>query len=213
MKRHVNHIPVLALIFILWSCGGAKDPEPALPAYLQIPGTLSGYKGSGLITINGGPLNLRAEGAEHLDPATKTYSGIVGQILEPDALIDFTLGQPNTYRERFLSDKETRANGELRIVNTIKAGTYPMGLEAKPLPTGETADLVLYLPGPQLYLTRTGTLTVANSTVIKQEGTTSLYRLTGSFLVAMYGSGTGIPQGQGDIPITGSFDVLLSDNK
>lgn len=195
------------LVLLVWGCG-SKDPvDTALPAYLKMPASLSGYAGSGLITIDGG-LSLKAEGAEHLDATTNTYSGVQGDISDDDLLSTFTLGQPRVYSESSSVPAQYRANGELRFINAITPGTYRMGTKESPGPRGEITDLTLNLPGPQLYISQTGSLTIAESTLIKSEGSDSLYRIKGSFQVILNGSGIGTTPGK-EIPVSGSFDLLL----
>jgi hypothetical protein len=204
MKRTAYWL--LALILV-WGCGGKDPVDTALPAYLKLPTSLSGYTGSGLITIDGG-LSLRAEGTEHLDATTETYSGVLGDISQDDLLATFTLGQPRIYNESSSVPAEYRANGELRFINAITPGTYRMGTKESPGPRGEIADLTLNLPGPQLYISQTGSLTITESTLVNSEGSDTLYRIKGSFQIILKGSGIGTTPGK-EIPVSGSFDLLL----
>lgn len=210
MKQHTPYIIVLALLMGLWACGG-KDPDPQaqLPSYLRIPATLTGYVGSGLVTVSG-DLSLRAEGPESLNASTKTYSGVLGGVSDDDVTANFTAGQPLPYSQTYSVPKELVANGQLLTLNAINAGTYPMGYQSKPTPTGAQADLILNLAGPQLYAARLGTLTITESTIIKTEGANNLYRIQGTFQVTMSGTGIGTI-GTKDYNITGTFDLLLPD--
>ena len=170
---------------------------------------LHGYTGSGLITVDGGTLSLRAEGPEDLDPATQTYQGVTGSILGEDLTTYFTLGQPRPYKDRSSVPTQYQNNGRLAIINTMATGTYPMGAQATPGPRGEIADLILNLTGPQLYVTNSGTLTISESTLIQTQGNLFLYRITGTFQALMYADGTGIPATARNPTLTGSFDLLL----
>ncbi len=201
--------PISQLVIILalvWSCGPKDDPQPALPEYLRVPTRLEGYEGSGRIAINGA-ITLVAEGMEALDPTTKTYSGVLGSISGDDLDAYFTFGQPRIYSESSSVPAEYRTNGGLSIMNTISPGTYQMGLNGTRGPKGELADLVLRLPGPQIYVTNSGSLTITESTLVKTEGSRSLYRIVGTFEATMFGSGFGVQQ-QNPL-LTGAFDLLL----
>ena len=208
MKRYASYVLVLVLTVCLWTCGKKDpDPQPQLPGYLRIPATLTGYVGSGRIALSGG-LNLLAEGPEAQDASTKTYTGVSGKIVSEDITANFTVGQPRTFAETYAVAAAYQSNGQLLVINAIETGTYPMGFETKPTPTGAQADLILNLPGPQLYQARTGTLTIAESTLIKTEGVDKLYRLQGSFQVTLFGTGVGLPSAK-DYDVTGTFDLLL----
>lgn len=207
MKRYSLYGIVLALVAGLWACGG-KDPDPQaqLPGYLRIPATLTGYEGSGLITVDGA-LSLRAEGSEVQNATNKTYTGVQGSI-NSGFKANFTVGQPLPYKQNGTVPDEYQSNGQLVLINTIDVGTYPMGFESKPTPIGAAADLTLNLPGPQLYTARLGTITITESTLIKSEGGSSLYRIQGSFQTALFGIGVGAPSDK-DYNVTGTFDLLL----
>lgn len=207
MKRLASYLTGLSLIVLVFSCG--KEPEPALPGYLRLPSSLSGYTGSGLITITGGSLNLRAEGPEQQEASTRTYSGVGGDISGDNLTAYFTLGQPRAYRDLALVPDQYWSYGTLTLRRTFTPGTYPMGGQSTPSPRGEIADLTMYLPGPQLYVNNTGSLTVTESTLIRTEGNASLYRVQGTFQATMYADGVGIPANQRNPTLTGSFDVLL----
>lgn len=208
MRAYIKRILIIAGIGAVCSCGSKDDPQPALPSYLHVPATLSGYTGSGLITITGGSLNLRAEGPETLDASSQTYQGVTGEISDEDINANFTVGQPRPYKERQIVPAQYRAYGYLTVINTITPGTYPMNAQA-PSPRGEFADLTLNLPGPQLYLTNSGSLTIDESTLIKSQGSTSLYRVKGTFQAVMFADGIGIPANQQNPTLTGTFDLLL----
>lgn len=182
-------------------------PQPQLPSYLRVPATLNGYAGSGLITVAGGGLNLRAEGPEQLNATTNTYSGVLGQISTGDINAYFTSGQPRIYRESSQVPNDFQSNGALAIINTVSPGTYPMNAQA-PSPRGEFADLVLRLPGPQIYNSQGGSLTITESTLIKTQGTSNLYRIQGTFQATLSGSGLGTTPGK-PIDVSGTFDLLL----
>ena len=208
MKGYFAYIVSLLLGVSLWSCG-TKDspPVPQLPGYLRIPATLTGYVGSGRIAVNGG-LSLVAEGPEAQDANTKTYTGVSGKIVLGDITANFTIGQPRTFAESYAVPAAYQSNGQLLVINAIDPGTYPMGFETKPTPTGAQADLILNLPGPQLYQARKGSLTIAESTLIKTEGVDKLYRIQGTFQVSLFGTGVGLPSTK-DYAVTGTFDLLL----
>lgn len=207
MKQHVHKFFAIALLLAVVACS-KKNVDPQLPSYLRIPANLTGYVGSGLVTIDG-DLTLRAEGPEILDATTKTYSGVGGTI-NKGFTTQFTVGQPLPFKQSATVPPQYQANGQLILINAIEPGTYPMGYQSKPTPTGANADLVLNLPGPQLYSARIGTLTITESTVLKTEGATQLYRLQGTLQAALTGSGTGTSAAK-DYTITGTFDVLLVD--
>lgn len=205
MRSAFNRICLVAMLVGLFSCGKDKDPVAQLPSYLHIPTTLTGYAGSGLITVNG-DLNLRAEGPEQLNTSTNTYSGVLGNISAGDVQAYFTVGQPRIYKESNQVPADYRSNGTLAIINTVSTGTYPMNAQT-PTPRGEFADLTLSLPGPQIYISRGGSLTISESTLIKSEGGTNLYRIQGNFQSILTGSGTGTTSK--DYNVTGTFDLLL----
>ena len=94
-------------------------------------------------------------------------------------------------------------------MNIFKKGSYPMGLMT-PTPKGEIADLSLNLPGPQVYITDQGSLTVDEITLMRQEGNSTLYRVQGSFDANLIGSGTNVTEREPHV--TGTFDVLLVSN-
>jgi hypothetical protein len=208
-KINIEKLWLLLMIGILVSCEPKKEPQPALPGYLHVPTTLVGYQGSGLITITGGSLNLKAEGAEALDGPTQTYQGVIGDIRGEDITANFTLGQPRPYRDRQLVPNQYWAYGTLSIMRTITPGTYRMGIQASPGPRGELADLSLNLPGPQVYVTNSGSLTIDESTLVKSSGSASLYRIRGTFQATMYADGVGIPAQQRNPTLSGTFDLLL----
>lgn len=197
---------LILLVILIWSCGG-NDPQPTLPDYLADPGDLAGYQGSGLVTIDGPGLTLRAEGPERLDASTQTYSGVTGRISGDDLNIRFTLGQPLPFADRTLVPNQYKAFGTLSVMNARTPGTYPMGGQSQPTPIGAISDLTLNLPGPQLYINNTGNLTITESTRIRSVGGYSLYRVQGTFQANMYGTGVGISQREPTF--TGTFDVLL----
>lgn len=208
MKRFIRQTGVfIGLVVILWSCGPKKDPQPALPGYLRVPAVLEGYAGSGRVEINGPGLTLLAEGPEQLNANTKTYSGVLGNINNDDVSAYFTLGQPRNYKESNTVPREFRTNGNLLIMNTITPGTYQMGVFGTRGPRGELADLILNLPGPQLYIANSGSLTITESTLIKTERQNALYRIVGSFEATMYADGIGVTQR--NPVLTGKFDLLL----
>lgn len=210
MKRFANQVvAALVVTLVVWSCGPKKEPEPNLPSYLRVPATLTGYAGSGLITTSG-DLSLRAEGPEVLDAGTKTYSGVLGRVTDSNLRAQFTVGQPLPYSQTSSVPPQYESNGQLYIFNAITPGTYPMGIEGKATPTGASADIILNLPGPQLYSGRLGTLTITESTIIKTEGDTKLYRLQGNFQTTLITSGAGTVAGK-NYAITGTFDLLLRD--
>ncbi|GAB3220086.1 hypothetical protein [Spirosoma arcticum] len=209
MKRFsIKQAWVLIGLVAVWSCGPKEEPQPALPGYLRVPASLEGYTGSGRIEINGPGLTLLAEGPEELNAGTNTYSGVLGNINREDVSTYFTLGQPRNYRQRDIVPQEYRSNGSLLIMNTRTPGTYQMGTLASPGPRGELADLLLYLPGPQLYYAESGSLTISEATLIKTEGSSGLYRITGTFQATMYATGAGITQR--NPVLTGTFDLLLT---
>ena len=206
MKRFVNQTLVLIGLMAFWSCEPKDDPQPALPGYLRVPAVVEGYVGSGRFSTSGG-LNLLAEGPEQLDGNTKTYSGVLGSIgMDDDLSIQFTVGQPLPYAKRDEVPSDYRASGRLVVQNTIAPGTYPLN-SGTPTPRGEFADLVINLPGSQIYLNTGGSLTITESTLIKTQGRYSLYRVTGSFEAIMYATGVGILER--NPALTGTFDVLL----
>ncbi|MVM33906.1 hypothetical protein GO755_27970 [Spirosoma sp. HMF4905] len=207
MNRNVNILFGMIILLLVGSCSKKNDPDTQLPSYLRIPTDLTGYGGSGKITIDG-DLTLRAEGEETLDPTTKTYSGVLGRITIADITAQFTAGQPLPYKQTSSVPPAYYTNGQLSVINTLAVGIYPMGYQSKPTPTGANADLILNLPGPQLYSARLGTLSISESTVIKVQNGRTLYRIQGTLLCALTAVGTGTKAGQ-DYTITGSFDLLL----
>ena len=207
MKQYIHKFFAIVLLLAVVACS-KKNVDPQLPSYLRVPANLTGYVGSGLVTING-DLTLRAEGPEMLDATTKTYSG-VGGIINKGFTTQFTVGQPLPFKQNSTVPPQYQANGQLLLINAIEPGTYPMGYQSKPTPTGANADFILNLPGPQLYSARLGTLTITESTVLKTEGTTQLYRLQGTLQAALTGVGTGTSAAK-DYAITGTFDLLLID--
>ena len=206
-RHRLFRIWVILLVGAVLSCGPKEEPKPALPSYLRIPANLDGYVGSGLFTLTG-DLTLRAEGPEQLDPATKTYSGVLGAIKTSVMLTQFTLGQPLPYSQTSTVPPQYEANGELRIMNTVEVGTYPMGIDSKPTPTGAITDLTLNLPGPQIYITRSGSLTITDKTLVQQQNGNRLFRITGSFTAVLNGVGQGTTPGKA-LNTTGTFDLLL----
>ena len=105
---------------------------------------------------------------------------------------------------------EYQANGQLLTLDAMEPGTYPMGFQSGPTPTGARTDLIMNLPGPQLYQARLGTLTISESSIIKTEGKSRLYRIQGTFQTVLYGTGAGAPSNR-DYNVTGTFDLLLVD--
>lgn len=208
-RHNLKTVGFLLILGMVVSCGPKDEPMPALPSYLRVPATLTDYEGSGLITITGGSLNLRAEGPEVLDAATNTYKGVIGDISGEDISAYFTLGQPRPYRERQIVPNEYWAYGDLSIMNTVTPGTYRMGIRESPGPRGEIADLTMNLPGPQVYISNSGSLTIDESTLIKSQGSSSLYRVRGTFQAVMYADGVGIPTSDRNPTLTGAFDLLL----
>ena len=207
MKRIiVNQAWVLIALVAVWSCGPKEDPQPALPDYLRIPVKLEGYTGSGRVSTSGA-LSLLAEGPEQLDKKTNTYSGVLGVIgLNDNLTIQFTVGQPLPFKDTGSVPDEYQASGTLSIVRTISPGTYPLSSKA-PTPRGEFADLVINMPGPQIYGNTGGTLTISESTLIKTQERYSLYRIVGSFDATLYATGVGITNR--NPTLTGTFDVLV----
>lgn len=210
MRKAINLICVLAMIVSVLSCKKDPDPQAQLPSYLRVPTTLVGYAGSGLITVAGGGLDLRAEGSEQLNTTTNTYSGVSGQISTGDINAYFTVGQPRIYKESSQVPVDFRSNGTLAIINTVSPGTYPMNAQT-PSPRGEFADLILNLPGPQIYNSQGGRLTITESTLIKTQGATNLYRVQGTFQASLTGSGIGTTPGK-PIDVSGTFDLLFTQN-
>ncbi len=204
-----NRIYIVAIIIGLLSCGKDTDPQAQLPSYLRIPATLTGYGGSGLITVNGG-LILRAEGPEQLNAATNTYFGVLGNIAAGDIQAYFTAGQPRIYKESNQVPADYRSNGDLTIINTISPGTYPMNAQT-PTPKGEFANLALSLPGPQTYISQGGSLIISESTLIKSQGSDLLYRIQGTFQASLTASGIGTTPGK-PVDVNGTFDLLLVTN-
>lgn len=207
MKRYGLRWLWVLIIVLVYSCG-PKDPQPALPSYLIIPADLSSYSGSGLITVTGEGLSLRAEGPEHIATPTSTYYGVTGNVLQDDINAYFTVGQPRAYRENSSVPAQYRANGWLQIYNTVTPGTYRMGIQEQPGARGEIADLILNLPGPQLYTMQNGSLTISEVTTVKTQGAKLLKRIQGTFAVSATASGLGTTPGK-VIPLTGNFDMLF----
>jgi len=206
MKRIINRTWVLIGLVAAWSCGPKQDPQPALPGYLRIPAMLEGYTGSGRVATQGA-LTLLAEGPEQLDKKTNTYSGVLGAIgLNDNLTVQFTVGQPLPFKDTGSVPDEYQASGTLSIVRTISPGTYPLNSKA-PTPRGEFADLVINMPGPQIWGNTGGSLTISESTLIKTQERYSLYRIVGSFDATMYATGIGITQR--NPTLTGTFDVLV----
>lgn len=205
MNRYLKHLWIV-IVVVAWSCG-KDEPNPAnsFPSYLRVPANLEGYEGSGLITVDA--LNLRAEGPEQLNPTTKTYSGVLGSISTNEVEANFTVGQPNPYEDSNAVPEQYKANGVLTIIRALSPGTYPLNAQT-PTPKGEFADITLQLPGPQIYFTQGGNLTIDEATLVKTEASRSLYRIKGSFQAEFLASGVGIVPGK-PITSTGSFDLLL----
>ncbi len=174
-----------------------------------MPSSLSGYKGTGRIAINGG-LTLVAEGQERVQTGGKISGVLASAIFSNEVLINATFGQPRIYAESSVVPSNSRSNGELRISNTIRAGSYPMGIKMQPTPKGEFASLILNLPGTLLYISQEGSITIESSTLVKQEGSNSLYRIQGTFDVNLHSDDSGNPNP--DPHVTGNFDVLAVDN-
>lgn len=209
VKSFFAQILILCLSVVLWTCGPKNDPDPELPDYLIVPSMLEGYEGSGLITIEGEGLSLRAEGKERLDASTQTYRGVLGEINGEDVTANFTLGQPRPFRERSQVPGQYRSYGTLSILRTLEPGTYSMGIQGTPGSRGEIADLTLNLPGPLVYVTNSGTLTLTAVSLLRTQGEYSLYRLEGTFEATMYVDGVGVPAGQRNPSLIGRFDLLL----
>lgn len=203
MKQWYGFLLISALVG-LFSCG--NDPQPELPDYLS----LNSASGSGLVEISGG-LTLTGRGAERLDIDTQSYSGVIGNISGDNLTANMTFGQPRPYRESYIVPNEYLTNGQLRIMNTLAVGTYPMGIRAQPTPTGAIADLTLNLPGPQLYTSQTGTLTISTVSTVQGSGGRYFRRIQGRFTVVMNATGLGAIPGK-DIPLVGSFDLLFAQN-
>ncbi|WP_020603077.1 hypothetical protein [Spirosoma spitsbergense] len=83
-----------------------------------------------------------------------------------------------------------------------------MRIDSQPTPTGVITDLTMNLPGPQLYYTRTGSLTITDRKLVSQQGANSLYRVTGTFTALLNATGLGTTPGKA-INTTGTFDLLL----
>ena len=210
MKRYIHQLVILAILLVVASCGKKEvDPLTQLPSYLRVPANLSGYEGSGLITVTG-DLTLRAEGPEVVDPTTKTYSGVIGNVSTGDITAQFTVGQPRIFNETSQVPFQYQANGQLLTLHALQPGTYPMGFKSSPTPTGARTDLILNLPGPQLYQAQLGTMTIAESTILKTQGSSNLYRLQGSFQTSLSANGTGIVSGK-EYNVSGTFDLLFVD--
>ena len=210
MRAHIKVYLWLALVTV-WGCTPKVDPQSALPDYFSVPSSLSGYQGSGEFVLTGG-ISVNAIGAEHLDPATKTYMGVQGTISKTGSLnVGFTAGQPLDYKDRDQVPTQYQANGALAIIGPLAVGNYPLGINEARGPKGEFADLTMNLPGPQIYFAQTGQLTVAEVTVIKTQGTDTLYRVRGTFQTRMFGSGVGISASK-PVDTMGTFDLLLVSN-
>ncbi|UFH57513.1 hypothetical protein [Spirosoma sp. KNUC1025] len=210
MKRFANRlVAVLGVVLVVWVCGPKKEPEPALPGYLRIPASLKGYEGSGLITVSG-DIDVRAEGPEDLDAFLNTYSGVGGYVIKDAINAQFTVGQPAEYAKTYTVPAQYQANGQLLTKNALQPGSYPMGFQSQPTPTGAQADLILNLPGPQLYNAKQGALTIAESRLIKTEGPDNLYRIQGTFQTTLFGTGIGTVSSK-EYTVTGTFDLLLVD--
>ncbi|MBD2703386.1 hypothetical protein IC229_22270 [Spirosoma sp. BT702] len=208
MKNWIRYGLIL-LLTISWGCS-PKQPAPLLPDYMKIPQDLSNFRGSGRITIDGG-LSLRTEGAEQLDAATKTYSGLIASVIGGSLLAEFTAGQPLAYRDNNSVPTEYRSNGSLRINSALVNGTYPMGINSPAGPRGERADLTLHLPGPQIYFTQDGSLTITLAEKLSQQGSLNLYQLRGSFTATLGASGVGTSPGK-QTRVDGTFDLLVVSN-
>ena len=157
-----------------------------------------------------GDLNLRAQGPEALDPSTKTYSGVLGYVSTGDITAQFTVGQPRIYNENGQVPYQYQANGQLLTLHALEPGTYPMGFRSSPTPTGARTDLIMNLPGPQLYQAQLGTMTITESTILKTQGSSKLYRIQGSFQTSLSANGTGVVSGK-EYAVSGTFDLLLVD--
>ncbi|MFD1145349.1 hypothetical protein ACFQ4C_29760 [Larkinella insperata] len=206
MKKAAIWIVGLLMVAL---AGCNKEPESDLPNYLVMPSNLSGYDGSGRISING-DLTLQAEGLERVQDGGK-ISGVLASAPGGNVVIvNATFGQPRIYKESSIVPRESRSNGVLRVYNTIQVGSYPMGIDMNPNPRGEIADLALSLPGPTHYITRQGSLTIESSTLIKTEGEYSLYRIQGSFDANLHTEDLGTTNI--DPHVTGNFDVLAVSN-
>ncbi|GAA4464880.1 hypothetical protein GCM10023189_44770 [Nibrella saemangeumensis] len=209
MKSFRQQFVLIGLLVGLWACNKEKDPSPALPSYLRVPTTLSGYKGSGKLTISGKSVNLAAEGPEQ-QQANSRYSGVVAEAIGIDLIrIRSTFNQPLDFANTSTVPAEHRSNATLRIMNITKTGSYPMGLMS-PTPRGEIADLEINQPGPALYITSAGSLTINEITTVKQEGSLVLRRLKGTFDATLFGTGTNIPDKEPHV--AGTVDVLLLFN-
>lgn len=195
------------LVLIMLGCN--KNPDPELPGYLVMPSSLSNYKGSGRLFITGG-LTLVAEGQERVQTGGKISGVLASAAFSNEVLINATFGQPRIYAESSIVPSEFRSNGELRISNTIKVGSYPMGIKMQPTPKGEFADLTLNLPGSLIFISQEGSVTIEASTLIRQERSYSLYRIRGTFDSNMHSDDSGATNR--DPHVTGTFDVLAVAN-
>jgi hypothetical protein len=207
MRQLLTYTILVLSLGLVWSCG-EKDPQPALPSYLRVPSSLSGYEGSGQVIITGGSLNLKAEGSEVLDNTTKTYSGVRGDVIQNDVSAQFTFGQPRPYQETGQVPDLYQANGKITIIDGLNVGVYTMN-PRQPGPRGQFAELTLRLPGPQIYIAQDGSLTVEEVTKVKTEGSLSLYRVRGNFQLVAVASGVGLPAGQ-PANLSGTFDLLVA---
>ncbi|GAB3569805.1 hypothetical protein GCM10027578_24940 [Spirosoma luteolum] len=188
----------------------APDPTAGLPSYLVVPTSLAGYKGSGQVTVTGGGLNLKAEGTEQFKSATNTFSGITGAInSQGNTTVYVNFGQAKAYSDNNLVEAQYQSNAVLTLLKTTAPGTYPMGKSQTPAANGGLADLVMNLPGPQLYVTNSGNLTVTESTVVKTEGALTLNRVKGTFQAQVYRDGFGISRDDQTPTLNGTFDLLL----
>ncbi|MFD1140797.1 hypothetical protein ACFQ4C_06745 [Larkinella insperata] len=199
---------VTAVLFIALMAGCNKDRDIDLPDYLVMPSSLANYKGSGRITINGG-ITLAAQGREQVQDGG-TVSGVGASASAGDEVWMYaTFNQPRTYEQSSMVPAEHRSNATLTIMRTINKGSYPMGLMS-PNPRGEIADLVLNLPGPVTYITNAGSLTIEQSTLVRQEGSSSLYRIQGTFDASLTGYGSNVSNKNPQV--TGTFDVFAVAN-
>lgn len=199
--KTIRGVIVSLLLIGVWSCN-PKEPEPDLPDYLQMPSSLSNYKGSGRVTVSGG-LTLQAEGPER--KTGNNWTGVLAAGVIDGIAIDATFEQPLNFDERNTVPEQYRSYGTFRIENTKAVGTYPMGLMT-PNPRGEIGDIFLYRPGARVYIAKEGSLTVEESTLIKVEGNKSLYRIRGNFDANLIGDGPGVTERYPNV--TGTFDVL-----
>lgn len=139
MKRYI----CLLLIGLVRGCG-REDPEPAFPDYLIVPGDIAGYKGSGLLDIQGG-LTVHVEGGETKSSATNTISGITGSSDTDQTLINFTDAQPLAYKDSYTVPEQYRSNGQLPdSVKCYLSGSKLEGTSTLFVTTGATDRLLLF---------------------------------------------------------------------